>query len=74
MSNETKSTENEPALVIYATPQISITQNEFGDIEIATARIDGDFRNVEHESVYIPRIHAREVAETILALVKPRRK
>lgn len=74
MSNDAKPEENEPALVIYATPQIAITQDVFGDIEISTARIDDGFQSVEHETVVIPFIHAKQVANTILALVKASRK
>lgn len=62
----------EPALVIYATPQISITQLEIGDVQIDTVRIGPDYKSVVHESVIIPREHAKDIAQTILALLKPR--
>lgn len=72
MTHENNAGVLDPALVIYASPQISITQLEIGDIQIDTARISPDFKNVEFDTVIIPYDHARDVAETMLALLKPR--
>lgn len=73
MSHENNAGTLDPALVIYDSPQISITQLEIGDIQIDTARISPDFKNVEFDTVIIPCDHARDVAETMLALLKPRK-
>lgn len=64
--------ENEPALVILARPQISATLNGCDEIEISTARINADFQGVGHDEVVIPLADVREVAETMLALLKAR--
>lgn len=73
MITNKKAGDPDPALVICASPQISITQLELGDIQIDTARIATDFKNVEFDSVIIPFDHAKDVAETMLALIAPRK-
>jgi hypothetical protein len=61
-------TENE--LVIQARPQIAVSLTEHDEVEISTARIGDDFKNVEHDVVLIPLTDVREVAEAMLALLK----
>lgn len=61
---------SEPELVILGRPQISVEKRRDGMIEISTAGVSGDFRNVEIESVQIPPDCAREIAEALLALAE----
>ncbi|TPG08304.1 hypothetical protein EAH88_11770 [Rhodanobacter glycinis] len=64
--------QNEPALVIQARPMISVTLNPYDEIEVATSQIDASFEGVEHNTVMIPLSDVREVAKTMLALLKKR--
>lgn len=63
---------NDPALVIQARPMISVTLSLYGEIEITTSQIDASFEGIEHNTVMIPLADAREVAQTMLALLKKR--
>lgn len=62
----------QPELVILSTPQISVTLNQYDEIEIDTSFIGSDFQHVEHGSVVIPMAQVKEVAEAMLAILRKR--
>lgn len=61
-----------PELVILPTPLISVTLNQYDEVEIDTSFIGGDFQRVEHGNVVIPLAQVKEIAEAMLAILRKR--